>query len=184
MTTSETVVYRDLNVTGPLDGLITQAIEETKPHWVIETGNKSPVSTLYHGYLLSKLGEEAHTLVSVTRNLSEMPRRRNIYYLDEGLHPDLASHLSRLILPWERVMVILNRAEGRNPLALIQTYAPLVTEGCYLVMDETIEAFALKNVAFEPDWTLHRRRLFLRERHRDWSLSPFSSLNLDAALRA
>ncbi|HZR47752.1 MAG TPA: hypothetical protein VFA47_13665, partial [Candidatus Manganitrophaceae bacterium] len=68
---------QELNVIHTLDQIVAEAIRETRPHWVIEIGNRSPVSTLYHGYLLSLLGDGFHTLVSITPNLKEMPRRKN-----------------------------------------------------------------------------------------------------------
>ena len=164
MSTKEaTAVYQDLSITRSLDDLITQAIHRTKPHWVIEIGNRSPVLTLYHGYLLSRLGEAAHTLVSITGNLKEMPQRKNIYYIDEGIRFDVRGHLEKLIHTGKRVMVVLGEAAGhRNPLNTIQTYAPLVTEGCYLVMDEVTGRFAAENVEFAPDWTKRRLHLYMR----------------------
>jgi cephalosporin hydroxylase len=169
-TKSATGVCQDLSTMGLLDDLIFKAIHETKPHWVIEVGNKSPVSILYHGYLLSQLGETSHTLVSITGNLKEMPQRRNIYYIDEAIHFDVRGHLEKLIHPGERVMVVLGDAAGQpNPLIAIQIYAPLVTEGCHLILDETIGRFALNHVEFQPDWKRHEPQVYIRASGRDGS---------------
>jgi cephalosporin hydroxylase len=177
MSTKEaTAVGSDLNPTRSLDDLIATAIHETTPHWVIEIGNRNPVSTLYHGYLLSQLGEASHTLVSITGNLKEMPQRRNIYYIDEAIHIDVIRHLEKLINPLEKVMVILSDAGCRNPLTTIQKYSPLVTEGCYLVMNDAMNHFAVEKVAFEPDWTMRGSQLYFRETGRAWSRDPASAL--------
>jgi cephalosporin hydroxylase len=174
MSTRETTVIQEQNVITPLDERIAEAICETKPHWVIEVGYRNPVSILYHGYLLSRLGD-AHTLVSITRNLREMPQRKNIYYIDETLGFDMRGHLEKRISPRERVMVILgDAADGLNPLTAIQKYAPLVTKGCYLVMDEMIGGFAMKHVEFDPDWTIRGAQIYLKEVPREWSCRSLS----------
>jgi hypothetical protein len=171
---TDAIAVQEQNVITPLDELIAEAISETEPHWVIETGNRSPVSTLYHGYLLSRLGE-THTLISVTRNLRKMPQRKNIYYIDETLGVDVRGHLEKRISPRERVMVILgDTADCLNPLTAIQKYAPLVTNGCYLVMGKMIGAFAMKYVEFDPDWTIRGTQLYLKEIRREWSCRTLS----------
>lgn len=176
MLTKENHPVRELSVIGAFDRLIGEAIREAKPHWVVEVGNRRPLNTLYHGYLLSLLGEEAHTLVSVTPALKEMPRRRNIYYIEAGIGADLSGHLKKMISPGERVMVVLGEEDGcRNPLAAIQRYAPLVTAGSCLLMAGEIDAFATKHVFFEPDWTVFGSQVYLREGKPAWFLQPSPS---------
>jgi cephalosporin hydroxylase len=181
MVTQERHTAGELNVISSFDRSIAESIREAKPHWVIETGNRSPLSTLYHGYLLSLLGEEPHTLVSITSNLKEMPRRRNIYYIEEGIDSDFSGHLKRFISPAEKVMVILGAGGGRrNPLSAIQQYAPLVTEGSYLMLSEEVADFAMKNIFFEPDWTVRSPQVYLREGTPAWRLRS-ASLQTDPA---
>lgn len=189
MVTQEVHTVPELNVISSFDLLIAEVIRETKPHWVIEIGNRSPISILYHGYLLSLLGEEAHTLVSITPDLSGMPRRRNIYYLEEGAGSELSARLRRLISPEERVMAVIRTGGGdRNPLTMIQRYAPLVTEGSHLILSGEVADFALKNVVFEPDWTVQRFQVYLSEgkparRRRPALLKANADQPVSAALR-
>lgn len=145
------------------DGLITGALLEKEPNWVIQIGTKSKFSVLYTATILARLGGNRHSVISVVPDASSLPRRKNICYLEgEPLDSLVLASMNNQIRPEDKVMVILEDGLPSHPLVEIQTYAPLVTDRGYLVLGSEIDAFAMKCVEFEPDWIVTRPQLYLK----------------------
>lgn len=149
--------------TSPWDVLITGAMLETEPNWVIQIGTKSKFSVLYSANLLERIGGERRSVLSIVKDATSLPQKKNVCYLEgDPLDLPVLAAIRKRIRPEDKVMVILEDGLKPHPIVEIQTYAPWVTEGCYLVMGEAIDAFALKYVEFEPDWMMTKPQLYLR----------------------
>lgn len=145
------------------DVLITGALLEMEPNWVIQIGTKSKFSSVYSANILSRLGPDRHAVISVVPDTDSLPRKKNLHYLEgDPLDSSILASIKDRIRPEDKVMVILEDGLKMRPIVEIQTYAPFVTEGGYLVLDEEIDAFALKNMEFEPDWIMPKPQLYLR----------------------
>jgi cephalosporin hydroxylase len=131
----------------PADVMATQeVIWATKPDVIIETGVARGGSVLFMASLLELLGKgkvigvdidiRAHNRDSVERH----PMAKRVV-LVEGPSTDGAT-LARVIaeIPASAsVMVVLDSDHSRDHvLAELRSYGPLVTEGCYLVIADTL----------------------------------------------
>ncbi len=165
MQTKEATVSGRGLVTSSWDLLVTAAILETKPNWVIQVGARSMLSILFSGYILDQIGGDLHSVIGVVNNGENLPQKRNVYFLEGNpLDPSMPELIKKWIRPKDKVMVILQDGLKARPIVEIQTYAPLVTEGCYLVMDEGVDAFVRKHITFEPDWIMPKPQIYLRKR--------------------
>lgn len=164
---------------GRFDLQIAHAMSKTEPDWVVYVRGRESVIPLYCAHLLDQAGKSA-ALIAVVEDQAGMAPKENIYYIGgDPLHdPDVVAQIKRLILPWHQVMVVLeDRPDVWNRLALIQRYAPLVTDGCYLVMDEELGLFAEKQIAFEPDWARVHPGMYLRTKPSGSFDEPSASLS-------
>jgi cephalosporin hydroxylase len=131
----------------PADIIATQeVIWATQPDVIVETGVARGGSVLFMASMLELIGKgkvigvdidmRAHNRDSIERH--RMGRR---VILIEGSSTDAAT-LARVeaeIPADAAVMVVLDSNHSRNHvLAELRSYAPLVTEGCYLVVADTI----------------------------------------------
>ncbi|GEM_PF-6470558 len=157
------------------DVLVTGALLKMEPNWVIQIGAKSKFSALYSATILARIGGKRHFVMSIVENAMGLPRRKNICYLEgKPLDSLVLASIDNLIRPDDKVMVILEDGLKSRPLTEIQTYAPFVTPGGYLILDQEINTFALNYVTFEPDWIMTKPQLYLRKSTS--SLGPFDDL--------
>lgn len=162
MQTKEAVGYGRVKERSPWDWLITGAFLETKPEWVIQIGSKTRYSVLYSASVLGKIDPDL-TVISVVKDTKGLPQRKNICYLQGNpLDSSVLDSIKKMILPKDKVMVILEDGLRHHPIVEIQTYAPLVSEGCYLIMGEEVAAFARNHIEFEPDWIMTKPQVYLR----------------------
>jgi len=153
-----------LQLSGRFDLQIANALNEAAPDWVVYSGGNGSIIPLYCAYLLDQVGKSA-SLIHVVKDESGLPRKENVYYIEgDPLHgPDVLAQIKKMILPWHRVTVVLEEwSYHGTPLAQIQRYAPLVTAGANLVLDEGIQAFWEKQITFEPDWVRLNEGTYLR----------------------
>lgn len=162
-TKEATVSYGRLKEKSPWDWLITEAFLETKPKWVIQIGTKNKYSALYSAAILNEIDRDL-SVINVVKDAKSLPQKRNVCYIEgDLLDRSVLDSIKRMIRPGDKVMVIIEDGLKRHPIVEIQTYAPLVTEGCYLILGEEIAAFAGKQMEFEPDWTLTKPQVYLRK---------------------
>lgn len=162
-TKEATVSYGRLKEKSPWDWLITEAFLETKPKWVVQIGTKNKYSVLYSASVLNKIDKDLF-VINVVKDAKNLPQKRTVCYIEgDLLNPSVLDSIKKMIYPRDKVMVILEDGLKRHPIVEIQTYAPLVTEGCYLILGEEIAAFADKYMEFEPDWTLTKPQVYLRK---------------------
>lgn len=111
-------------------------IEQTKPEVIVETGTKWGGSALF----FAGLGLDVVT-VDIDGEFSKLTRanRPEIHWLiGDSLDPAVLACVADLV-DGRRCMVSLDSEHAApHVLAEIQAYAPLVTPGCYLVVEDGI----------------------------------------------
>lgn len=157
---------------NPLDAWVLQEIIwETKPDLIIETGTYYGGSALFMAIVLDMVG--TGRVLSIDLNKAVRPNHPRIYKWVQGdsTDPEIAEWVETLCHK-RRVMVVLDSdhqcAHVRRELEL---YAPLVSPGCYLVVEDTnlnghpvhwkegkgpmeaVQAFLAGNDEFERDRT-------------------------------
>jgi cephalosporin hydroxylase len=127
---------------NPLDLWIAgEIIHQTKPTTIIETGTAFGGSALFFAHALDRLG--AGQVLSIDIDREDPPLSHPRIRFMRGL-----SSVDRVLVdtlrdfarnnPNERIMVVLD-SDHRAPhvAAELEAYAPLVTPGCFLVIEDT-----------------------------------------------
>ena len=129
-----------------------EIIHQTRPTLILETGTAFGGSALY----LAQVGEHAGRPRVVTVDLTNarpknpLPAHPNITYLaGSSTNPAVVEAMRSHVRPTDRVMVILDSDHSAAHVrAELELYAPLVTLGCYLIVEDT-------NVNGHPVYPLH-----------------------------
>jgi cephalosporin hydroxylase len=131
----------------PADIIATQeVIWATKPDVIIETGIARGGSVLFMASLLELIGKgtvigvdidiRAHNRDSIERH----PMAKRVVLIEgPSTEPATLAKVRAAIPAGASVMVVLDSDHSRDHvLAELQSYGPMVTEGCYLVVADTI----------------------------------------------
>ncbi|QYX55680.1 cephalosporin hydroxylase family protein [Roseovarius sp. SCSIO 43702] len=131
----------------PADIMATQeVIWQTKPDVIIETGVARGGSVLFMASLLEMMGNgkvigididiRAHNRESIENN----PMSKRVTLIEgSSIDEDLVAKVRAEIPDGARVMVVLDSDHSRDHvLAECRAYGPMVTEGCYLVVADTL----------------------------------------------
>lgn len=131
----------------PADVMATQeVIWATKPDVIIETGVARGGSVIFMASLLEAIGKGRVIGVDVDirphnrESIEQHPMYRRIELI-EGSSTSSATleTIRKSISTDEKVMVVLDSDHSRDHvLDELRAYAPMVTEGCYLVVADTI----------------------------------------------
>jgi cephalosporin hydroxylase len=123
----------------PLDLWVYQEIlVETRPDLIIESGTYRGGSALFLASVCDDIGHGRVTTIDLIERPGR-PRHRRITYV-QGSSTDAAvlERVHRRARRAKRVMVILDSDHSRDHvLRELELYAPLVTPGCYLVVEDT-----------------------------------------------
>lgn len=126
-------------IKNPMDLWVYQElIFDLKPTLIIETGTAFGGSALFFARQLEKLG--AGSVVSVDISPAEqLPRHSRITFLPgSSIDPAIVALVANRARAHERVMVILDSDHGAEHVrAELEAYAPLVTVGQFLVVEDT-----------------------------------------------
>lgn len=137
----------------PLDLWVYQEIlHETRPDVIIETGTAHGGAALFLATVCDVL-QRGRVITVDIREQRDRPAHSRIAYVT-GSSVDVATveRVRRLIAPHERVMVILDSLHSRDHvLAELNAYAPLVTRGCYLIVEDTNINGHPVTTDFQPD---------------------------------
>jgi cephalosporin hydroxylase len=123
----------------PLDLWVYQEILfNTRPDVIVETGTWFGGSALF----LASICDQLSTGRIITIDVEERegrPRHDRITYLSgSSVAPDVVAEVRKRIGGEERVMVLLDSDHSKDHvLAELDAYAPLVSEGCYLIVEDT-----------------------------------------------
>lgn len=144
----------------PADIMATQeVIWATKPDVIIETGVARGGSVLFMASLLELMGRGKVIGVDIDirshnrDSIENHPMSKRVTLIEGGsVDADTLEKVRAEIPKGARVMAVLDSDHSRDHvLAECRAYGPLVTEGCYLVVADTI-------VAHLPDTSLARNR--------------------------
>lgn len=119
-----------------------EIIEATRPEVIVETGTKFGGSALWFKAVGGQLGYEIDVItVDIDKTFSEQARREfpGIHWIiGDSLDPAVFLAVTDLI-DGRRTMVSLDSEHAAPHVAAeINTYGPLVTPGCYLVVEDGI----------------------------------------------
>jgi cephalosporin hydroxylase len=123
----------------PLDMWVFQEILfETRPDVVVETGTYKGGSAFFHASILDLLGHGRILTVDI-EDFPGKPRHGRITYLRGSSTADeTLERIRSSIAPGEKVMVFLDSDHSRDHvLTELRLYSPLVTPGCYLIVEDT-----------------------------------------------
>jgi cephalosporin hydroxylase len=128
----ETIWFGKRALKCPLDLWIYQEIlYSTRPDLIIETGTSAGGSALFLASICDLL--DNGRVVSIDIRKQKRPKHKRITYLNgSSLSVDVKTEKQG------RVMVILDSDHSKNHvLAELHKYAPLVSQGCYLIVEDT-----------------------------------------------
>jgi cephalosporin hydroxylase len=123
----------------PLDLWIYQEILfRTRPDLIVETGTARGGSAYYLASICDLIG--AGRIVTIDVGVSTLrPEHPRVTYLTgSSTEPGIVETVRGMVGPGERVMVLLDSDHSKqHVLGELRAYAPLVTEGNYLVVEDT-----------------------------------------------
>jgi cephalosporin hydroxylase len=123
---------------SPTDLWVYQEIlHQTRPDLVIETGTAWSGSALHLAHLCELLGRGRVVSVDIDPK-PDLPRHERVTYLTgSSTAPEIVGQMTREA-EGKRVMVILDSDHSaRHVLEELRLYAPLVSPGCYLIVEDT-----------------------------------------------
>jgi cephalosporin hydroxylase len=128
----------------PFDMWVKQEIVwETKPTLIIETGSANGGSALYYATLFEMMGKGRIVSVDLWDEKSGMgtpqfTNKRIQWIKGSSTDPKIVKQVKALIKPTDRVMLALDSDHtAEHVLKELKLYGPLVTSGCYCVVDDT-----------------------------------------------
>jgi cephalosporin hydroxylase len=123
----------------PLDLWIYQEIlVETQPDLIVETGTFGGGSAYFLASVCDLLGRGEVLTIDIDQQKGMPEHERVTYLLGSSVGDDVLAVVRDRAASAERVMVILDSDHSRDHvLRELELYAPLVTPGCYLVVEDT-----------------------------------------------
>jgi cephalosporin hydroxylase len=123
----------------PLDLWIYQElIFELRPDIIIETGTCQGGSALFLASICDLIGNGRIFSIDIEPGPSRPKHRRVRYILGSSTDPDIVSIVRQQILPKHRVLAILDSDHSKDHvLNELRAYAPMVTTGSYLIVEDT-----------------------------------------------
>src|SRR6266511_5883150 len=148
---AESQVWRDTIWLGkralkcPLDLWVYQEILfRTRPDLIIETGTSAGGGALFLASMCDLINHGRVVTIDIKRQ--RRPKHERITYLNgSSLEVDVR------VADGERVMVVLDSDHSKeHVLAELRKYGPLVSEGCYLIVEDTSVRLALPDFGPGP----------------------------------
>jgi cephalosporin hydroxylase len=124
---------------NPLDLWVYQEILfETRPDVIVETGTAHGGSALFMASVCDLLGRGRVISVDL-RPQPNLPAHDRVTYLTgSSVAPEVAAAVRGQIPAGARVMIVLDSDHSEaHVLEELKTYAPLVTPGCYAVVEDS-----------------------------------------------
>lgn len=129
------VRWKGIGILKSPNDLFRQAeiIWKTKPDIVVETGTWRGGSA----YWYAELGPVVHS-VDIAKTVGRRGHAKNVYYNGSSTDPEIVGQI-REACEGKKVMVVLDSEHTKNHvLAELDTYADLVTPGCYLIVEDLV----------------------------------------------
>jgi cephalosporin hydroxylase len=125
---------------NPLDAWIYQEIvHETRPQAIVELGSAEGGGALYLAHLLELAGGDGRVIsVDVSRESYDVAHPRIVEVTGRTGDPEVIERV-RELCEGRRTMVIHDASHRAHAVyADLQAYAPLVSPGCYLIVEDGI----------------------------------------------
>ena len=115
-----------------------EILTETRPDLIVETGTYMGGSAFFMANICDLIGHGKIVTIDVSAPEGR-PRHRRITYLrGYSVAPEIVARVRRRARRSKRVMVVLDSDHRRDHVSReLELYAPLVTPGCYLVVEDT-----------------------------------------------
>jgi cephalosporin hydroxylase len=120
--------------------LYQDVIWQTRPDLVVETGTNRGGSALFFANLFDLMGTEGRVItVDIQRCPEGYPSHRRIQFITaSSTAPETLAAIRSQIDASDRVMVILDSDHSEKHVREeLRLYSPLVSPGCYLVVEDT-----------------------------------------------
>lgn len=125
----------------PLDlWMLQELIADLKPTLIIETGTAFGGSALFYARQLDKLEAPGGKVISIDIEANDLlPKHPRVSFVaGSSIAPDIVDVVTICAQNHPRVMVILDSDHSReHVLAELDAYAPLVTPGQFLLVEDT-----------------------------------------------
>jgi cephalosporin hydroxylase len=114
-----------------------EILHATRPEVIVETGTAYGGSALYLAHLCETLGEGRVISVDITPS-PDLPQHERVTYITgSSTSPEVVERVQQEAAG-RRTMVILDSDHSAaHVLDELRAYSPLVTSGCYLVVEDT-----------------------------------------------
>ena len=125
---------------NPMDIMILQEIiSETKPDLIIETGTFKGGGALFFAHMLDLIGYGTVYSIENDSTKNSFPKHDRITYLKgSSTSDDVFHNIKSSMNGAKTIMVVLDSAHDKDHvLKEMELYAPLVTVGNYLIVDDT-----------------------------------------------
>ncbi len=123
----------------PLDLWVYQEIlHEVRPDLIVETGTAEGGSALFLASMLDLLERGQVVTIDVLQS-PDFPRHARITYLHgSSTDPEIVREVTGLVHVGDRVLVILDSDHSKeHVLGEMRAYAPFVSPGSYLIVEDT-----------------------------------------------
>ena len=115
-----------------------EILVETRPDLIVETGTYLGGSALYLASICDILRHGKVVTVDVSAPGGRPRHRRITYVQGSSVDPEVVARVRRRARRAKRIMVILDSDHSRDHvLRELELYSPLVSVGCYLVVEDT-----------------------------------------------
>ena len=123
----------------PLDLWVMQEIiHETRPDVIIETGTYKGGSAYYFASIQNLMDHGRVITIDIEDFPGKVEHPRITYLRGSSVAGSIVEQVRSMIRTGERVMVLLDSDHSRDHvLQELRLYSPLVTPGCYLVVEDT-----------------------------------------------
>lgn len=144
-----------MTIQNPLDVWVIQEIVfDVKPEVIVEIGTFAGGSAAMWASILQQVTPDGRVVTVDVENRVHKPSLLPIHHssvdflIGSSVDPDVVADVARRV-EGKRTMIILDSEHTRDHvLAEIQAYAPLVTPGSYLVVQDTF----VNGHPIEPEW--------------------------------
>jgi cephalosporin hydroxylase len=123
----------------PGDLIVYQEIlVETRPDLLVETGTCNGGSALFIATVMDAIGHGTVLTIDIEGQPNRPEHPRIEYVTASSTAAEIVSRVVEQARPLERVMVALDSDHARDHVAReLECYAPVVTPGCYLIVEDT-----------------------------------------------
>ncbi len=164
---------------NPMDMWVYQEIlYETQPDILVETGTAEGGSALFFAHIFDLIGHGKVLTVDIEKQ-HNLNHPRIQFFHGSSTDPAIFQKIERLCRN-KKVMVVLDSDHSKEHVAEeLQLYAPLVSKGCYLVMEDTLlgQNFVItgghKSVIHALREWLPQHPNFVRDKNREKFMSTF-----------